>query len=131
MEPDDSLKKREISFCALPPNQVILALDFLTGVERLDAFPSANKCCIWVHYRLQDYTLEILEDLLTVQRFRLDNSLLQKLKRALIYYTESVQRQNMAAPEGGSPSRKIFAHAYEAHPHGDHDETPEEWRHYR
>lgn len=53
--------------------------------------------------------------------------------RALIYYVEETQLHNLDAPE--RPLKKsqheAYTHAWERHPHGDHDDTPPEWREYK
>jgi hypothetical protein len=57
--------------------------------------------------------------------------LLSKLKRALAYFCESVQRGNVQANEPDIKSQQAFMKVYELHLHGDRDETPEEWRDYK
>ncbi len=53
--------------------------------------------------------------------------------RALIYYVEETQLHNLEAPH--KPLKRsqseAYTHAWERHPHGDHDDTPPEWREYR
>ncbi len=132
MSPNDLVKNREICFHALPPNQVVEALGFLETLGKLETGPSTTKCGIWLHYDIRDYTFEILECLLVDQNFHLDNSLFYKLRRALIYYTEEVQLRNLDTPEKlYKSSREVFVRAYDQHLHGDHDDTPKEWRAYR
>jgi hypothetical protein len=75
--------------------------------------------------------LESLETALTSQGFHLDNSLIGKLKRALAYFSESVQRSNVAANEPDIKSQQAFMKVYESHLHGDRDDTPVEWRDYK
>jgi hypothetical protein len=84
-----------------------------------------------VRYNVCEYTLEGLESALSNQGFHLDNSLLSKLKRALAYFCESVQRRNVAANEPDIKSQQAFVKVYERRLHGDRDETPEEWRDYK
>lgn len=131
MLPSDLRKTREITFTRLPPEQVEQALQLLNGVEGLEVRPGTRPHTLTVTYNVRHYTLEGLENALSLQGFHLDNSLLLKLRRALVYYCENVQRENLNAPEPQQKARKIFAQAYEHHPHGDHDDTPAEWREYR
>ena len=84
-----------------------------------------------VRYHICEYTLEGLETALASQGFHLDNSLMSKLKRALAYFCESVQRSNVAANEPDIKSQQAFMKVYERHLHGDRDDTPEEWRGYK
>jgi hypothetical protein len=131
MLPCDLTKTREICFACLPPGQSTQAMQVLSGIDHLDVQCSARKNCILVSYNVAHITLEDLENALIAQNFHLENSLLQKIVRALVYYSEQVQRENLEEPERVSKSQQIFVQAYQHHPHGDHDETPVEWREYR
>lgn len=84
-----------------------------------------------VRYHVCEYTLEGLETALSSQGFHLDNSLLSKLKRALAYFCEGIQRSNVEANEPDIKSQQAFMKVYENHLHGDRDDTPEEWRDYK
>ena len=128
----ETQKKREILFSRFPPGQVPEAADLLTGLEKLEAAPELEKRAVAVEYDLTDYTLEGLEAGLVDQGFHLDNTLMSKLMRALIYYVEDTQLHNLEAPERPlKHSQEAYVHAWERHPHGDHDETPPEWREYK
>lgn len=128
----DTHKKREIHFTRFPPGQVPEATDLLSGLDKLDTVPEAEKRAVAVQYDLTDYTLQGLEEGLVDQGFHLDNTLMSKLMRALIYYTEQTQLHNLEAPERPlKSSSEAYAQAWERHPHGDHDETPPEWREYK
>jgi hypothetical protein len=131
MRPCDLEKNREIVFHALPVGQAERALSLLEGLDGLSVTPGATVNCLKVRYHVCEYTLEGLETALTSQGFHLDNSLLTKLKRAMAYFCESVQRRNVAADEPDIKSQQAFMKVYERHLHGDSDETPEEWRGYK
>ncbi|WP_310447481.1 hypothetical protein [Thiobacillus sp.] len=131
MRPCDLEKDREIVFHALPEGQAERALALLEGMEGLTAFAGRESNYLLVRYNVCEYTLEGLELALSNQGFHLDNSLLCKLKRALAYFCESVQRRNIAANEPDIKSQQAFVKVYERHLHGDRDETPEEWRDYK
>jgi hypothetical protein len=111
----------------------------LFSLQRVEAMLSndlikTREICFYslpVNHSLAHYSLENLENALLSQGFHLDNSLFQKIHRALIYYCERVQMENLRAPEHLLKSRKIFVEIYQHHPHGDHDDTPVEWREYR
>lgn len=130
MRPCDLEKSREILFHPLPEGQVERARLLLEGLEGLDVTIGAAHCII-VRYHVCEYTLEGLETALASQGFHLDNSLLTKLRRALAYFCESVQRSNVEANEPDIKSQQAFMRVYERHLHGDRDETPEEWREYK
>lgn len=129
MRPCDLEKSRDIEFSALPAGQAERALTLLQGLPGLRA--EAEGARLHVHYSVCEYTLEGLEKALASQGFHLDNSLLNKLKRALAYFCENVQRRNIAANEPDIKSQQAFMKVYETHLHGDRDDTPEEWREYK
>jgi hypothetical protein len=131
MRPCDLEKSREIVFHSLPVGQAERALSLLEGLDGLDVMIGMDANRLLVRYHICEYTLEGLEIALSSQGFHLDNSLLSKLKRALAYFCESVQRQNVAANEPDIKSQQAFMKVYERHLHGDCDDTPEEWRGYK
>lgn len=132
MQPCDLDKIREIVFHDLPDGQVERARELLDGLDSIQAsvrIESGNT--LVVQYKITHYTLQGLEKALEAQGFHLDNSLLQKIRRALIYFCENVQRENLAINAPDAKSQQVFARVYEQHLHGDRDETPEEWREYK
>jgi hypothetical protein len=131
MRPCDLEKVREIVFHALPAGQAKRAVILLEGLEGLVVTVGPDGDRLQVRYHICEYTLEGLETALASQGFHLDNSLLSKLRRALAYYCESVQRRNVAANVPDIKSQRAFMQVYERHLHGDRDDTPEEWRDYK
>jgi hypothetical protein len=131
VRPCDLEKNREIVFHSLPAGQVERALSLLQGLDGLEVMVGTDANRLLVRYHICEYTLEGLEIALTSQGFHLDNSLLSKLRRALAYFCESVQRRNVAANEPDIKSQQAFMRVYEQHLHGDCDDTPEEWRTYK
>ena len=119
MNTGDLKKKREIQFSKFPPGQVPEAADDLKHLEELEVQPKLEK--------------RELDDHLVDRGFHLDNTLMTKLTRALIYYVEDTQRHNMAAPEKRlkRSEQEAYVKAWEHRPHGDHDDTPPEWREYK
>ena len=130
MLPCDLEKTREIAFHALPHGQAQRALELLDGLDGLDAELIGAET-LQIRYKVCEYTLQGLETALTEQGFHLDNSILSRIRRALAYFCERVQRENLAANVDDCKSRKIYARVWSQHLHGDRDETPEEWRSYR
>lgn len=131
--PDSDLhKQREILFSRFPPGQIPEAASQLQQLEHLEAAPQLLKRAVEVSYDLREHTLEELETHLQDQGFHLDNTLMSKLRRALIHYVEDTQLHNLGVHERPlKQSQEAFIQAWERHPHGDHDETPPEWREYK
>lgn len=129
---NDLHKQRDILFAKFPPGQVPEAADHLGQLERLRAEALLHKRAIEVDYDLSDYTLRDLENHLEDRGYHLDNTLMSKLVRALVHYTEDTQLRNLHAPERLiKKSHEAYIQAWEQHPHGDHDDTPPEWREYK
>lgn len=126
-------KERSILFAEIPPGQVAEAADLLRRLERLEVTPHADKLSIDVSYDLHDHSLEELETALLHKGFHLDSALLNKIMRALYYYIEETQLHNLGAPERllKKSQNEAYTQAWERHLHGDHDDTPPEWREYK
>jgi hypothetical protein len=99
---------------------------------RFAEFPP-DGTSIDVIYDLHDHSLEELESALTDKGFHLECSLFNKLVRALIYYIEETEIHNLDAPTRllKRSQNEAYTQAWERHPHGDHDDTPPEWREYK
>ncbi len=128
--PQSGLRKhREIRFAKLPPNQANYARQLLAHLPNIELVPGALPNCLSVVYDVTEYTLEGLEAALSHSGLHLDSSLLAKLIRALVYFSEETQLRNMAGPQRLiKKSHEIYCQAWEHHPHGDRDETPPELR---
>lgn len=133
MNASDLKKRREILFAKFPPGQVPEAADDLRHVDELEVEPKYEKRAVGVAYDLTQHTLQELEDGLVDKGYHLDNTLMSKLVRALIHYVEDTQLHNLEAPEKRlkRSSQEAYVQAWEHHPHGDHDDTPPEWREYK
>lgn len=126
-------KERSVQFARIPPGQVAPACDFLNRVERLEVRGDEARRAVDLAYDLNDHSLQEIEEALADRGFHLDNTLLNKLMRALIYYVEETQLHNLQQPERllKKMQTEAYTHAWERHPHGDHDDTPPEWREYK
>jgi len=133
MSSADLKKNREILFSKFPPGQVPEAAGDLQRLAEVDIEPKYEKRSLGVTYDLQNHTLKELDEHLIDKGYHLDNTLMSKLTRALIYYIEETQLHNLGAPEKRlkRSSQEAYVHAWEQHPHGDHDDTPPEWREYK
>lgn len=129
-KPCDVDKQREITFHPLPPGQIERAVDLLGAIPKLVVTRQGTHT-LKLAYCVSDYTLQELETLLAGQGFHIEAPLLVRIKRALVYYTERVQRENLVKPETQTKKFKPHVEAWDKNPHGDHDATPEEWRQYK
>ena len=133
MTSTDLKKHREILFSKFPPGQVPEAADDLKRLEEVEVATRTEKRAVGVTYDLQQHTLEELEGHLEDKGYHLDNTLMSKLTRALIHYVEDTQLHNLGAPEKRlkRSADEAYVKAWEQRPHGDHDDTPPEWREYK
>lgn len=129
----ETLKQRELFFSAEPPGQAARAFELLKGLGDLLVEPGSQPNSLRISYDLLDYSLKGLENGLLKEGFRFDDSLLHQLNRKIAHYGEDMQYHNLNTPERPSKSRQreIFVKVYGNHPHGDHDDTPQELREYK
>ena len=132
-KPPPIRKERTLRFAEFPPGQVPEAMSFLSGLAHLEIKPGLDGTSIDVIYDLHDYSFEELESALTDKGFHFECSLFNKLVRALIYYIEETEIHNLDAPMRllKRSQNEAYTQALERHPHGDHDDTPPEWREYK
>jgi hypothetical protein len=127
------VKHREIRFCRLHPDKqpAHTASLLLSDVEGVHLLRPHDSFLLHVSYDITCLNLNLIEDVLVDLGFHLDNSLMMKLKRALYYYTEEVERANLGIDECGCADRQVFINRYIKLRHGCRDERPEHWRNYR
>lgn len=133
-EPDaERIRHRELVFAPIheDPHQArtaLLLLDEVPGIVKLTYIDDTR---LQLSYDIDTVSLQMIEEALAEVGFHLDNSLLSKLKRALYYYSEDVQRQNLGCGLGESNCvQKVFVNRYRKLPHGCRDDRPEHWRRY-
>ena len=125
------IKHREIAFCSLhaDPEQAKSAMFLFSDVDGIIHLKIVDTHRLLVSYDIRLITLKIMEEALIELGFHLDNSLLYKLKRALYYYTEDVQCENLGCQKGQC-TRNIFISRYDRLRHGCRDDRPDYWRKY-
>lgn len=131
---EELYKSRTIQFCRFHPDpeQAGSAAGWLQGVAGIESAQPVASLAIEVVYDLRQITLEGIESALNELGYHLDNSLLCKLKRALFYYTEDTQRENLAIThEGQIIQQDVFINRYQHLAHGCRDPQPEYWRQYQ
>jgi len=131
--PPELIKHREICFNRLHPDPhqaqtVMLLLSDIDGILGVRLVESER---VQVSYDLSRLSLKIIEEALIELGFHLDNSLFNKLMRALHYYSEEAQCANLGCHRGdGNHTLDIFIQRYQHLPHGCRDNRPEHWRRY-
>jgi hypothetical protein len=131
--PDNPVKVREIAFCSLHPdkNQAGTAAQLLRDCEGVQSAERMSDIRLRVTYDIRHATLEAVEDLLEEFGFHLDNALIQRMRRALVHYTEQTQRMNMGCDRGDpNCTVKVFISRYQQREHGCRDDRPQHWRRY-
>ncbi|MDP2810892.1 MAG: hypothetical protein Q8O34_12155 [Rhodocyclaceae bacterium] len=122
-------KHREIRFTKFPPGQAEEALAFLSTLDPLEVAAGLTPNSLSVWYEISEYTLKGLEGALMGKGFNLSNTLICKLMRALVYYCEETQLDNLRRPiRLLKDSDEVYSRVWEHHPHGDHDDTPPDYR---
>jgi hypothetical protein len=129
----DNLKRREIYFNKLHPDHqpartAALVLEETPGIVRLNA---SSSHLLEVDYELHLISLKEIEALLVEVGFHLAGDLLVRLKRALYYYTEEIQRENQGHAANPLATRQVFIERYQRLNHECRDERSAIWRHYR
>lgn len=132
-KPSPICKARTILFSSIPPGQTAEAYSFLSRIPDIGAELNLEKRAIHVCYDLHQHSLQELEDALEDRGFRLECALLNKIIRALVHYVEETELHNLEAPQRllKRSQHEAYTLAWEQHKHGDHDDTPKEWREYR
>ena len=124
-------KVRRITFAEEPHWQCEQAFQSLRTLKDLEVRALEHQRTLEVRYSVLDHSLEMIEAALREAGFQLDNRLIVRLQRALIYYSEETQRHNLLSPERLiKQSNKVFVKVYEQQARG-HDETPLELREYK
>ena len=131
----DPIKHREIGFRDPHPGpqQAHSAAQVLSCVEGIvsASVPSPTHNILHVSYDLSLIGLYAVESLLVELGFHLDDSLLFKLKRALYYFTEQNELDNLGITRDQDHStRDVFVRCYRGKTHCCRDERPEYWRKY-
>lgn len=127
--PEDAVCEREIRFEPIEAAQLALAAEALARIPGVKVAPASHPDALIVSYNLAAHTCDELESELEQLGLKLDASLYGRLRRAMVHFCEETRRRNMSAPQRLiKQSSEVYVHAYENHPHGDHDDTPMDLR---
>jgi hypothetical protein len=133
INPFEMQKERLLFFSKEPADQLFSAYVLLVGLDNFHVEMGPYPNSLLIRYSIEHYSLEALERALVREGFRLEDSLVGKIKKQMIHYCEDVQYHNLKTPEPRTKnnSQEIFVKAYELHPHGNHDDTPIELREFK
>ncbi len=133
INPFELQKKRVLSFSEDSVSQVAQAYLLLCGMDKLKVERGSHESNLIIHYSLEDYTLEALENALAKEGFHFKESLFDLIHKHMVHYCEDIQRHNMSTPV--HPTKKneseVFAKVYEQHQHGSHDDPRKDLREYK
>jgi hypothetical protein len=130
--PFELLKTRELFFAEEPSLQAELAYRLLSGMENMKVENGNHANSLIIHYSLEHYTHEALENALAKEGFHFKESILGKVHKHMVHYCEDVQCHNLSTPEHSTKKNEseVFAKVYEQH-HGNHDTPPKDSREYK
>lgn len=132
------IKYREIHFCSIhaDPNQAHSAVFIVNDLHGVLMSHALDHHRIKIAYNLEQITLIEIEDILSNEGFHLDNSILAKIKRSIVFYCEEASREN-------SKTERLIREAHDKHKSDViylrpkkkrlcdcRDHRPEHWRHY-
>lgn len=123
----DIIKKREIRFAphCSSPQEVEKAIRVLADVKGIETMHASQKAGLKIHYDIRQLTLQMLESALITVGFKLDNSLITRLKRGICAYCEDTHRSSLGVDQVNHehPSFTLPEHIAQ-------DPRPDNWRHY-
>jgi hypothetical protein len=90
------IKHRDIYFCSLHSNsnQTHSAVFIINDLQGVLMSHIIDHHHIQITYDLNQITLEEIEEILRVEGFNLNNSILAKIKRSIVFYCEEASREN-------------------------------------
>jgi len=121
----DIVKNRVLRFARSGGNQAEKAMKLLADVNGIEQMSVTAPDRLHIRYDLQHLSMQILESALKQVGFKLDNSIITRIKRALYAYCEDTQRSTL-----GIEQAKAEHHALSLSDQGTHDPRPDNWRHY-
>ena len=130
---DEDVKLREIRFCTFDPaaEPARDAAQLLINAPGIEGVQALTRDSLQICYDLRLICQQVIEESLAEIGFHLENSLLCRLRRALIYYSEETQLANMGrSHDKANATLDIHIHCYQQRRHGCRDLRPEHLRHY-
>lgn len=131
----DQIKYREISFRGPHPDPhqaqtAALLLSDINGILNV-SLSEADSETLRISYDVRAICLQLIEEVLVEVGYHLDGNLLIKMKRAIYYYTEEIERETLGCNNTNcNCARDVFIENYRRHVHGCRDHRPLHWRKY-
>ena len=128
----DLIKEREIYFASLSvmADPAASAVQLLDGSHGVLSVQRHTPTFMRIQYRLDHITLRILEDALHAMGYRFEDTMLNRLKRALYHFTEETQLANLGFQPHSKSTTQIFINSYQQRQHGCRDERPVYYHHF-
>lgn len=130
---NEDIKRREIRFstfdpAAEPARDAALLLANVPGIENVQTL---TRDTLQVCYDLRHISQQIIEESLADIGFHLENSLLSRMRRALVYFSEETQLANAGrSHDQTNATLDVHIHCYHLRRHGCRDPRPKHLRHY-
>ncbi len=123
----DIIKNREIRFANdfSTQHEIDKAMRVLADVKGIEHMAANHRSGLNIRYDIRQLTLQMLESALVSVGFKLDNSLITRLKRGICAYCEDAHRSSLGVDEVNHdhPSFTLPDHMA-------HDPRPDNWRNY-
>lgn len=110
-------------------DQAKAAIFLLADVDGILDLKYLSKSNVLVTYDIRILTLDTIHQALSSVGFKLDCSLISKIKNALYAYTEDTLRENLGIIDS-KLTRDIFVQGYKQRSHGCRDQRSQYWRRY-
>lgn len=113
----------------LAQDQAKTAIFLLADVEGVLDLKYLSDSNLVITYDIRILTLDTIQQALSSVGFKLDSSLISKIKNALYAYTEDTLRENLGIIDS-KLTRDIFVQGYQQRSHGCRDQRSLYWRRY-
>lgn len=123
---NDIIKDREIRFKLSTPDQAIKAEQLLKDVPGIEFIEAVTSESLHIRYSVEALTLQMIETALREVGFDLNDSLINKLKRAVFSYCEDAQRASIGVDQNNTDK----SHSLSLPHHALQDPRPNDWRKY-
>jgi hypothetical protein len=122
---NDIIKERDIRFTLADSDQAERAARLLTGIPGIESMQVTRAGNLHIRYDVQALTLQMIESALSNVGFKLEDSALLRLKRAVFSYCEDALRASLGVEQHNAEKPSLILHRDQSH-----DPRPDNWRNY-